>query len=109
MTSIKTLAAALVLSTLGTAAFAGSASADTWVLNAAACPDLREDRHDSRITTGRLLLMATSASKSAGASAAGSMCASSIRAAGTMPIATALMTTMTAGVAVMAAAIDHPE
>jgi hypothetical protein len=53
MTSIKTLAAALVLSTLGTAAFAGSASADTWVLNAAACPDLREDRHDSRITTGR--------------------------------------------------------
>ncbi len=53
MTPIKTLAAAVVLSTLGSAAFAGSASADTWVLNAAACPDLREDRHDSRVTTGR--------------------------------------------------------
>ncbi|WP_203294771.1 hypothetical protein [Maricaulis parjimensis] len=53
MTSIKTLAAALVLSTLGSAAFAGAASADTWVLNASACPDLREDRHDSRVTTSR--------------------------------------------------------
>lgn len=53
MISIKSLTAALALSTLGSVAFAGAASADTWVLNAAACPDLREDRHDARITTSR--------------------------------------------------------
>ena len=30
----------------------GAASAGTWHLNAAACPDLREDRYDSRRMTG---------------------------------------------------------
>lgn len=54
MPALKTIAAALALSTLGSVALAGTASADTWVLNAAACPDLREDRRDSRYNEGRM-------------------------------------------------------
>jgi hypothetical protein len=53
MIPFKSLAAALVFSAAAPAAFAGSASAGTWVLDAAACPDLREDWHDSRVVTGR--------------------------------------------------------
>jgi hypothetical protein len=53
MPGLKTIAAALALSTLGSAALAGAAAADTWVLNAAACPDLREDRRDARHYDGR--------------------------------------------------------
>lgn len=53
MPGLKTIAAALALATLGSASFAGVASAETWVLNAAACPDLREDRRDRRHYDGR--------------------------------------------------------
>ncbi|WP_417477688.1 hypothetical protein [Maricaulis sp.] len=48
------LAAAALLASIGMAGFAGVASAGTWHANAAACPDLREDRIDARRTTGRL-------------------------------------------------------
>ncbi|GLK53741.1 MAG: hypothetical protein CMH94_07165 [Oceanicaulis sp.] len=53
MFGIKTIAAALALSTVGSISMAGAAQADTWVLNAAACPDLREDRRDRRHYDGR--------------------------------------------------------
>ena len=46
------LAAAAFLLTAGTAGLAGAASAGTWHANAAACPDLREDRFDSRHFNG---------------------------------------------------------
>ena len=53
MFGIKSIAAALALSTIGSVSVAGAAQADTWVLNAAACPDLREDRRDRRHYSGR--------------------------------------------------------
>ena len=46
-------AAAALLASIGMAGLAGSASAGTWHANAAACPDLREDRFDARHFSGR--------------------------------------------------------
>lgn len=54
MFDIKSIAAVLALSTVGTVSIAGAAEAGTWVLNAAACPDLREDRRDRRDYNGWL-------------------------------------------------------
>lgn len=53
MLALKSVAAALALSALGSVAVAGTADAGTWVLNAAACPDLREDLRDRRDYNGR--------------------------------------------------------
>lgn len=53
MKSVRKLAAALILGAAGTLAIAGPASAGTWFLEASACPDLREDRRDSRYNHGR--------------------------------------------------------
>jgi hypothetical protein len=47
------LAAATLLASIGIAGLAGTASAGTWHANAAACPDLREDRFDARHYSGR--------------------------------------------------------
>tara|TARA_R110000868_G_scaffold3887_2_gene23869 strand:+ start:3978 stop:4451 length:474 start_codon:yes stop_codon:yes gene_type:complete len=46
-------AAAALLASIGMAGLAGTASAGTWHANAAACPDLREDRFDARYYSGR--------------------------------------------------------
>ena len=46
-------AAAALLASIGMAGLAGTASAGTWHANAAACPDLREDRFDARHFSGR--------------------------------------------------------
>lgn len=46
------LAAAALLASIGMAGFSGAASAGTWHANAAACPDLREDRLNDRYFTG---------------------------------------------------------
>ncbi|WP_339739369.1 hypothetical protein [uncultured Maricaulis sp.] len=53
MTLTAKIAAAALLASIGMAGFAGVASAGTWHANAAACPDLREDRIDARYTSGR--------------------------------------------------------
>jgi hypothetical protein len=53
MIQLKTLATAIAFAFVGTAAVSGSASAGDWYLNAAACPDLREDRRDARYDQGR--------------------------------------------------------
>ncbi|WP_417481034.1 hypothetical protein [Maricaulis sp.] len=47
------IAAAAILAFAGMAALPAVASAGTWHVNAAACPDLREDRFDARRNTGR--------------------------------------------------------
>lgn len=47
------LAATALLAMIGMAGLAGTASAGTWHANAAACPDLREDRFDARQFSGR--------------------------------------------------------
>ncbi|WP_417492526.1 hypothetical protein [Maricaulis sp.] len=47
------IAAAAILAFAGMAALPGVASAGTWHVNAASCPDLREDRADARRNTGR--------------------------------------------------------
>ena len=52
MTHIKTLAGSAALALVGALALPGAASAGTWHLNAAACPDLREDRWDQRHFSG---------------------------------------------------------
>ena len=52
MTPIKTLAGSAALALLGTLAVSGTASAGTWHLNAASCPDLREDMQDARRFSG---------------------------------------------------------
>ncbi len=47
-------AAAALLALIGMAGLAGTASAGTWHANAAACPDLREDRSGGRHYPGRV-------------------------------------------------------
>ena len=47
------IAAAAILAVAGMAALPGVASAGTWHVNAASCPDLREDRADAYRNTGR--------------------------------------------------------
>jgi hypothetical protein len=53
MTPIKARIGIALLALVGSVAATGAASAGTWHLNAAACPDLREDRIDSRYTENR--------------------------------------------------------
>jgi hypothetical protein len=53
MIQLKKIATAIAFAFIGTAAVSGSASAGDWYLNAAACPDLREDRRDARYNYGR--------------------------------------------------------
>tara|TARA_R110000868_G_scaffold331140_2_gene592124 strand:- start:6143 stop:6628 length:486 start_codon:yes stop_codon:yes gene_type:complete len=53
MNIISKLTAASLLAAAGMAGLAGAASAGTWHANAAACPDLREDRFDARHFDGR--------------------------------------------------------
>jgi hypothetical protein len=53
MIELKKLATAIAFAFVGTAAISGSASAGDWYLNAAVCPDLREDRRDARYNHGR--------------------------------------------------------
>lgn len=47
------IAAAALLAFAGMLVIPAAASAGTWHINAAACPDLREDRFDARRTTSR--------------------------------------------------------
>lgn len=53
MTPFKARLGIVFLALVGSVAATGAASAGTWHLNAAACPDLREDRRDSRYMEGR--------------------------------------------------------
>ncbi len=53
MKPVQSIFAAAALALLGSVAVSGSASAGTWYLNAASCPDLREDRRDRRVNEGR--------------------------------------------------------
>lgn len=53
MKFVKSALAAVALAGLGSLGISGVASAGTWYVNAAACPDLREDRRDRRHDYGR--------------------------------------------------------
>ncbi|RKR03945.1 hypothetical protein [Maricaulis maris] len=53
MKTAKTRIGIALLALFGSVAATGAASAGTWHLNAAACPDLREDRIDARRTDSR--------------------------------------------------------